>query len=177
MSLAIAGKIDLPPKPVIISIDDGYLDNYTNAFPILQRYGQTATIFLATDFVKRGDYNYMTWEMVAEMINAGISVEPHSRTHADLRNQSREALIYEIQGPQRDLEPHLGYTPRFFAYPSGQYDQYTIEILEESGYWGAVTTQGGWWHGYEDRYEWTRLRVRNNTPLGDFIFFINRYLE
>jgi peptidoglycan/xylan/chitin deacetylase (PgdA/CDA1 family) len=169
LSRAITGKTDLPAKPVIITLDDGYLDNYQNAFPILKEYGLTATIFLATDFLDKGNPNYMTWDMVQEMAAYGIHFEPHSKSHSDLSEKSRDFLIWEILGSQQTVQAHTGTEARYFAYPSGRYDETTIQVLQELGFWGAVTTQGGKWHGFEDRYEWRRLRIHNYTTLPDFI--------
>ncbi|MFN2187218.1 MAG: polysaccharide deacetylase family protein [Candidatus Promineifilaceae bacterium] len=169
LSRAITGKQVLPDKPVIISLDDGYRDNYENAFPILQEYDLQATFFLATDFLDRGDPDYMTWEMVKEMSDAGMSIEPHSKTHPDLTGQDRDFVIYQMLGSSETIEARTGIKPRYFAYPSGRYDEEVMQITEELEFWGAVTTLGGVWHGYNDRYEWTRLRVRNVTQLLDFI--------
>jgi len=169
LSLAIVSKAELPAKPVIITIDDGYRDNYEHAFPVLREYGLSATIFLATEFLDRGNEGYLTWPMVEEMAAAGIRFEPHSKSHLDLRGRDRDFLIYEILGSQETIAAHIGYMPRYFAYPSGRYDDDVVQILRELNFWGAVTTIGGKWHGYLDRFEWTRLRVRNNTPLPEFI--------
>ena len=173
MGDAIADKQDLPEKPVIITIDDGYRDNYENAFPILQEYNITATIFLVTDPIDLGDPRYMTWEMVEEMAAAGIRFGPHSKTHPDLRGQSRDTLIWQIQGSRETVAAHVGEMSLYFAYPSGGYDENTTAILHELGFWGAVTTFGGKWHGFEDRFEWTRLRVHNYTVLPEFIDLID----
>ncbi len=173
LSRAIADKQDLPDKPVIITIDDGYRDNYENAFPILQEYGLTANIFLVTDRLDENHPDYMSWAMVEEMAAAGIRFGPHTKTHPDLRGQSRDTLIWQILGSQETVAAHVGYTPLYFAYPSGRYDDNTIAILKELGFWGAVTTLGGKWHGFEDRYEWTRLRVHNYTVLPEFIDLVD----
>jgi peptidoglycan/xylan/chitin deacetylase (PgdA/CDA1 family) len=173
LSLAIVNKRELPPKPVIITIDDGYRDNYENAFPILQEFGLTATIFLVTEFIDNANEAYMSWEMIEEMASAGIRFEPHSKTHPDLRGQDRDYLIYQILGSQETVAAHVGYTPRYFAYPSGGYDAETISILKALDFWGAVTTWAGKWHGYDDRYTWTRVRVRNNTPLPEFVDLVD----
>jgi peptidoglycan/xylan/chitin deacetylase (PgdA/CDA1 family) len=168
LSLAIVNKRELPPKPVIITLDDGYRDNYENAFPILKEFGLTATIFIPTDFIDQGNPNHLSWEMIEEMAEYGIRFEPHSKTHPDLRDRDREFLIWEILGPQETLAAHLGYTPRYFAYPGGRYDEAVITILAELDFWGAVTTAGGKWQGYNDRYEWTRMRVRYSATINEF---------
>lgn len=169
LSLAIVNEQDLPPQPVIITIDDGYRDNYENAFPVLQEFGLTATIFLVTEFIDQAHPAYLSWAMIEEMANAGIRFEPHSKTHPDLRGQDRDYLIYQILGSQETIAAHVGYTPRYFAYPSGGYDGAAIQVLEELDFWGAVTTWAGKWHGFTDRYTWSRMRVRDNTPLPEFV--------
>ena len=173
LSLAIADKIDLPDKPVIITLDDGYRDNYENAFPILREYNLQATFFVVTEFVDRGYEQYMTWPMIEEMAAAGMRIESHTKSHPDLRGQDRDHLIWQMLGSQETIAAHIGYTPRYFAYPAGHYDEDSITILKELDFWGAVTTRGGKWHGFEDRYEWPRLRVRYDTPLPEFIDLVN----
>jgi len=172
LSLAITAKRELPPKPVIITLDDGYRDNYENAFPILQEFGFKATFFVVTEFIDRGFADYVTWEMVKEMAAAGMRIEPHSKTHPDLSGQERDFVIYQILGAQETLAAHIGYTPRYFCYPGGRYDEQTIEVLQELDFWGAVTTANGKWHGFNNRYEWPRLRMRWTTTLPVFADFV-----
>jgi len=168
LSRAITGKESLPPRPVVITFDDGYLDHYQNAFPILQEFGFTGTFFIITGYVDAGNPNHMTWPMIEEMAAAGMRMESHSKTHPDLREATREGLVWEILGSQETLAAHIGYMPRYFCYPGGRYDEDTIAMLEELNFWGAVTTAGGKWHGFNDRFEWTRLRMRYTTSLPVF---------
>jgi hypothetical protein len=100
LSLAITGHQALPPRPVIITLDDAYRDQYENAFPVLREFGFTATIFVVTEFIDRGFESYVNWDMIAEMAAAGIRFEPHSRTHADLTERDPDFLIWEMLGPQ-----------------------------------------------------------------------------
>jgi peptidoglycan/xylan/chitin deacetylase (PgdA/CDA1 family) len=168
LTMAIVNKNELPDNPVIITLDDGYRDNYENAYPILKEMGFKATIFIPTDFIDQENPNYLSWNMIEEMSAAGIRFEPHSKTHADLTEGDREFVVWQVLGSQETLESHIGYRPRYFAYPGGRYDDQTIEVMSELDYWGAVTTEGGQWHGFNDRFEWTRMRIRNTTNLEDF---------
>lgn len=168
LSLAIANEHELPPRPVIITIDDGYRDAYENAFLILREYGLEATLFVATEFVDQEHPAYLTWPMVAEMAAAGMRIESITKTHADLHGHDRDYLIWQILGSQETIAAHIGHTPRYFAYPFGHYDDQTIQILQELNFWGALTTANGTQHGFDDQYEWARLRVRHTTTLAEF---------
>ncbi len=168
LSLAITDKIELPPKPVIITLDDGYRDNYQNAFPILEEFGLKATFFLATEFIDQNNEIYLDWPMVEEMVAAGHRFEPHSKTHPDLTIHDRKFIIWEVQGSRETIAAHVGYLPRYFAYPGGRYNDEVMQIIAELDFWGAVTTLGGAWNGFNDRFEWTRMRVRDVTSLAEF---------
>ncbi len=168
LSLAITLKQELPDKPIIITLDDGYIDNYENARLILQSFGFPATFFIPTDFIDRQDYNYMSWEMIMELSFAGFSIEPHSMTHPDLRGRAVSENRHEMRGSRDRIEAYTQQQPRFFAYPSGKYDENSMQAAEDLGFWGAVTTNGGTWHGFNGRYEWTRLRMRPDLSMEEF---------
>ena len=126
-------------KYVVITFDDGWRDNYTNAFPILQRYGYTATIFLTVAYigVKKG---YLTWEQVAEMKRAGFGFGSHTLTHPHLTQIPIEGAWQEIKRSKEDLEKQLGEEISTFCYPYGDYSQGIIELVKKAGYHGAVVT-------------------------------------
>lgn len=168
LSLAIVGKQTLPAKPIILTFDDGYLDMYENVFPVLGQHGFGATFFLITELIDNQNPVYITWQMAEEMAAAGMRMEPHTKTHIDLSEQDEATLIWQILGSQQTVAAHIGYMPRFFAYPAGRYDDNTIAILAQLDFWGAVTTEFGKWHGFNDRYSWTRVRVHGNTTLAAF---------
>jgi len=167
LTMAIVGYSELPEKPVLLTFDDGYLDNYTNAFPLLQEYGFKGTFFVITEFIDSGREGYMTWPMIEEMARAGHRIESHSRTHPDLTEKDRDGLIWELLGSQQTIAAHIGYTPRYFCYPGGDYNEQTIALLRELDFWGAVTTANDTWHGFNERFEWGRLRVRNDTTVAE----------
>ena len=169
VSLAITNKTELPPKPVILTFDDGYIDAYEVVYPILEEFGFKGTFFIITEYVDGGNPNHMNWAMIEEMSAAGHRMEPHTKTHPDLSTLGWDGQIYQILGAQETLAAHIGYAPRFLCYPAGRYNEETIEILEQLDFWGAVTTQGGKWHNFEERYEWKRLRISYTTTLGTFV--------
>lgn len=165
---SLDGTAELPPNPVVITFDDGYIDLYENAFPILQDYGFTANFFIITDFVEEGREGYMTWENIEEMAGAGMRFETHSRSHADLRGQNTDFLISQVLDSQEVLAQHIGYTPRFIAYPFGQYDENLVRFLEEYDFWGGLTAQGGLDIALENRFTWPRLYVPAETNVDLF---------
>jgi peptidoglycan/xylan/chitin deacetylase (PgdA/CDA1 family) len=168
LSLAITNQAELPEKPIILTFDDGYADNYQNAFPVLEANGQKGVFFVVTEFIDLNREGYLSWDMVKEMADAGMRFESHSRTHPDLTTLSADGLIWELRGSQETLAAHIGYTPRYFCYPGGDYNDETIAMLQDLDFWGSVTTAGGTWHGFDDRFEWSRVRMRNDTSLEEF---------
>ena len=167
LSLAIVGKKELPAKPLIITLDDGYRDNYENAFPILQELGLKATFFIVTEFVDLGNPNYMDWGMIEEMAAAGMRFEPHSKTHPNLTEHERDFIIWEVLGSAETLEAHIKYRPRYIAYPGGWYNEEIQQIVAELNFWGAMTTAWGLSHSYNDRFEWSRIRIHDTTTIAE----------
>ena len=158
----------LPDKPVILSFDDGYRDNYIDAFPLLQEYGYVGTFFLVTGPIDFQNPDYLTWDMVQEMHQAGMDFQPHSYRHLDLEGKDTEFLIFEILAPKEAIEARTGETPRFFSYPSGSYDDQTVALLKSAHYWGAVVTEQGATHTSDGLFELNRIRVRGRHTLEDF---------
>lgn len=149
----------LPSKPIILTFDDGYVDHYTNVFPILQEFRFTGTFFVITGRADDADPRYLTWAQIQAMAAAGMSMESHSKTHADLRARSSEFLIYELLGSLQSLEAHTGREAHMFCYPSGHYDDDTLAIVRGLPIWTAVTTQHGDLHTTDGRLELARLRI------------------
>jgi peptidoglycan/xylan/chitin deacetylase (PgdA/CDA1 family) len=162
------GNPSLPDKPVILTFDDGYVDNYENAFPVLQEFGFTGTFFILTDVTDREQPGYMSWEMLEEMSQAGMQIEVHGREHIELIDRDREFLRYHLLGPLQTIEATLGERPHFISYPSGRYDETVISVAEELGYWGAVTTIHGTTQDKDMPFELQRLRIRGSWSLDTF---------
>lgn len=166
----------LPPKPIVLTFDDGYRDAYTYAFPLLQEYGFIGSFFPITSFSDEGREEYLTWEQVVEMAQAGMEFGSHSKDHPDLRNKSFDFLVWQTLGSKESVEAHSGQTVRFFSYPAGRYDENVIVVLASAGYWAALTEHQGTLQSATAPYELRRIRVRGSYDIEDFIYWLNYWL-
>lgn len=167
LAYAIKGVIQLPAKPIIITFDDGYRDNYENAFPILKKNGFAATFFIFTQPIDENNVGYLSWDMVKEMHRAGMEFGSHSYRHLDMRQRDVDFLVYEIVGSSEAIAKRTDEPVRFFSYPAGRYDDLVIKVLESAKFWGAVTTQWGATQSFDNRFELPRLRIRGNDTADD----------
>lgn len=170
LSYALSRDDELPPKPIIISFDDGYRDQYTNAFPLLKKYGFVATFFVFTQVIDENNVDFLSWDMVKEMHAASMEFGSHSYRHSDLTNRSVDFLVYEILGSKEAIEERIGEPVRFFCYPSGRYDDLAEQVVKSANFWGAVTTEWGAAQSFDQRFEMPRLRIRGNDTLDDFSY-------
>jgi peptidoglycan/xylan/chitin deacetylase (PgdA/CDA1 family) len=157
----------LPEKPVILTFDDGYADNYTDAFPLLKKYGMVGHFFIITDFVNAGRPEYMSWTQIEELAAASQRIGSHSRDHPDLRSKSVDYLVWQALGSMEAIQAHIGYHPRWVSYPSGGYDDQAIAIFRSAHYWGGLTTQQGALHTAAGIFTLKRVRVRGSHTAED----------
>ncbi|MET0065442.1 MAG: polysaccharide deacetylase family protein [Candidatus Thiodiazotropha sp.] len=131
------GDNPIPKRSVVLTIDDGHRSIYKIAFPILQEYAFPATIFLYSDYMNKGG---LTTRELRSMQRSGlISVQPHSKTHANLthrkagesRQQYLRRVDHEVESPIEAINQKLGSTPRFYAYPFGATNEQVIAILKK----------------------------------------------
>ena len=141
---ALVDGAELPENPVLITFDDGYMDNYTNAYPILKKYGLKATMFVITGFLDRAQPGYFTWGQAAEMEASGlINIESHTVTHTSLTDLTEEQVKMELERSKNDIERRLGKQVDFLAYPTGTYNLHIAALVKEAGYKGAFTVKYG----------------------------------
>ncbi len=159
---------DLPDKPIVLTFDDGYIDNYQNAFPVLKKYDMTATFFVLTGPPDLNDPAYMSWDMIKEMSDAGMDIQIHAHDHVDLRRRNYDYLFYQIYGGKHSIEGHTGKPVVFIAYPSGKYDDAVLRFLTVHHFWAALTTSPGRTHMLADALTWTRVRIAGQLTLGGF---------
>ena len=123
---------ELPAKPVVITFDDGRDSQYANAFPLLKEYGFTATFFVFTNAVGRPDY--LTWEQLGELRDAGMEIGSHTVYHPYLTKASDEELERELSHSRAVLQEKLGVTGDVIAYPFGLYDERIVTAARAAGY-------------------------------------------
>jgi peptidoglycan/xylan/chitin deacetylase (PgdA/CDA1 family) len=136
-------QVPVPEKSIVITLDDGYSDNYTAAFPVLKKYGLKATVFMVTSTIDVNP-NCLTSAQIKEMDKAGIQIESHTVTHRDLDSLSYSEQLAELKDSKAALEKLLGRTVDYVAYPTGKYNDDTIKAVAEAGYKMAFTTNGRW---------------------------------
>lgn len=150
-------------KPIIITLDDGYEDNYYNAFPIIQEFGIPVTIFMITSFFGR-DW-YLTEDEVREMVDSGlVSVQSHTTCHAHLTDETDETIDRELYQSKLDLARVTGRVPYVLSYPTGRVDQRVVEITDDY-YSLAVKTNDCQWVTDSDIYEITRISLPRDITL------------
>ncbi|MGD8282916.1 MAG: polysaccharide deacetylase family protein [Desulfobacterales bacterium] len=140
----------IPKKSVLITMDDGYRSVYNIAYPILKKYGFTATIFIYTSFVGVSK-TAITWNQLKEMKAAGFTIGSHTIDHSDLTNpkegETEQAFINRIQrelyGSKKIIDQKLEQNTYFLAYPYGYYDQKSIQMAKKAGYKVAMSVKRG----------------------------------
>jgi peptidoglycan/xylan/chitin deacetylase (PgdA/CDA1 family) len=253
----LKNDIPFPPNSCLITFDDGWQDNYTNAYPILKKQCLPATIFLATDYIGtgrqfwqeklaatlfsiyqqektesivflkkhglknifrlpadsakmeirrfiarlkklkspelstllttffnietenlRGEENidvFLNWDHVDEMYRNGISFGSHSVHHHILTGITHEELEEEIRLSRETISAHIGFSPKIFCYPNGNYSDQIAEQVSDAGYLAALSTATGYVDHKSNLYAISRINIHNevtnSTPL-----FISRIL-
>ncbi|MFQ5685694.1 MAG: polysaccharide deacetylase family protein [Candidatus Scalindua sp.] len=122
--------IEKASSSIVITFDDGYSDNYYNAYPLLKKHNFPATIFLISSFINNNGGKYLSPSQIHEMKNNNISFGSHTISHQILTNLIKEEIVREIRGSKGMLESQLGQRINFFAYPVGTRVDFNDEIVE-----------------------------------------------
>ena len=156
-------NIKPPPKSVIITFDDGYMENYINAYPILERYNFKATFFIVTDYIdseepfrwldwdklllsqfqeKKTDWLPLNRQMILTMSASGFSFGSHTKSHCPLNQVEKEVAIEELKGSKECLEEILAKPIASFSYPYGELNETVKSLIRAAGYRVAVDGMG-----------------------------------
>ncbi|PPR33766.1 MAG: hypothetical protein CFH26_00094 [Alphaproteobacteria bacterium MarineAlpha6_Bin4] len=166
---------DLPEKTVGITIDDAFLSIYKEAWPLLKEKKLPFTIFVSTKPVGSKSSNYMNWSQIKEMVNSGVSIGHHSKSHHHLVSKNQETLVEEIEDASKDFLENIGFVPEIFAYPYGEYS-YEIKQTVKKYFKAAFGQHSGSFFNGIDIYEMPRFSL--NEKYGDikrFKFAANSY--
>ncbi len=174
----------IPPKSVVITIDDGYGSTYDIAYPVLRKYGFVATLFVYTDFIEASGKS-LTWKQLKEMKDAGFEVESHSKAHSDLTvrlngesdEQYRERVKQEIEVPRELIKKNVGYESLFFAYPFGKSNDQVKEVLVEEKYEAGLNVDGEQDSFFAAPFSLSRIQVFNSYGLKEFAGLLKIFHE
>ena len=161
----------IPEKSILITFDDGYMDNYTNAFPILKELNMKATIFLISGGIDNG--YYLSKDQIKEMSNYGIDFQSHTVNHKYLDQLSYEQQLKEVTESREAIKKITKKDVIAIAYPYGNYNNDTLKATEEAGYSLAFTTDRGFADRDDNKLELNRIYVSSNYSLNDFIYILN----
>lgn len=177
-------KLDeIPEKSFVITFDDGYEDNYLNAFLILQKYNFKATIYL----VPNQETNH--WEekntsvlskllnekQILEMQNSGlIEFGSHTLSHVNLSTINDEQLLNELKKSKEEVEKITNKECEAFAYPYGKFDDKIVQAVKNVGYKNATVVKRGLFEENDDVFTIKRVGILGTENFVDFLLKVSR---
>jgi peptidoglycan/xylan/chitin deacetylase (PgdA/CDA1 family) len=167
-----------PHKSVVITFDDGYMDNYENALPILREYNFPATVFVVSSLVGKTN-NWMRadgyperplmgWHEIEEMKGSGFTIGSHSVNHCHLSHLSLEDAKREIEDSKTFLEDKLRIPMSHFAYPHGDMNKSIVNMVKEVGYRTACSTKSGFNSDGINLFELRRIEICGTDSIWQF---------
>ena len=160
-------------KPVLLTFDDGYDDNYTELFPLLKKYNVKATIFVIGRDTN-GDYHKMNEEQIREISDSGlVSVQAHGYTHENMDAMDEETLRFEMGETKKVISRLTGKVPYVLCYPSGRYSSLTLDLIDEYYDFGIKMVGGLYNTSADSVYEISRYYVPRWLDISSFAAYIS----
>lgn len=180
-ALGLEGKLTLPARPIILTFDDGYLDTYRLAYPVLREHGMKAVVFVLGDRTiqtdvwnrvngngKQGRAPLLQDHHLVEMYRHGFEIGVHSSSHPRMNTLGREAFNREIREPKRVIESILGAPVFSFSYPYGIVTPQLKRLVSRAGYTFACSVYSGPAVFGQDPYEIRRIAIPGSSNLVGF---------
>lgn len=146
---------DLPDRPVFITFDDGYVDNYEQAYPIMKKYGMKGTIFLVINLMNTP--GYLTWDQVTEMGKNGMEFGSHTISHKPLTSFDQAGVHRELTQSKAVIEGYLGKPCIYIAFPEGKVNDMVLTETKAAGYKYAFSVETGRDFPWDDHYDLDRV--------------------
>jgi len=162
---ALQNKEQLPQKSIIVTIDDGYDDNYIYAYPILRKYNAIGNFMIPAGLMETP--GYLTWGQIKDMLSTGQKMYNHTWSHAALGYITKEQIIDEVTKADKKLEEVTGIPQTILTYPYGSFNDLAIQTLREQGFTAALTTIHGRWQCDNSLMTLYRDHV-GNAPLSSY---------
>ena len=150
-------EMELPDKPILITFDDGYRDNFENAYPLLKQYEMVATFFVITDYMWMADR--LNPQSIVEMAQNGMSFGSHTVSHKRLGDLSSAGVRDELVDSKATLERILGKNVNAIAYPQGSYNDNVITAAQNLGYETGFTVREGVCSNNSSDFELRRIPI------------------
>ena len=173
----------LPQRAVVLTFDDGYRAFKDHAYPVLKELGFTATLFIYTDWVGAGR-GALSWADLRELAAAGIDIQAHSKTHADLRRAQGETeaqyarrMQAELEQPQDLFNRNLGRRSPILAYPYGRWEEGLLPKVKEYGYIAAFSVRRQGNAAFVRPLAGHRSQIYSEMTLDDFVKNLNVFQE
>lgn len=162
----------LPKKPIIFTFDDGYDDTFTNAIPLLKKYGYAGSFAIITNFpgTTLGNNTYATWDAIKTAQGQGMEIVCHTQNHFDGTSVKfgPDYIFQNLNGCQTDLLFHLGSVEPIIIYPYGHYSSTYIEQAKKAGFAMGITVHEGSFINLDDLFEIPRVRVSPGISMEKF---------
>lgn len=155
-------------KPVMITFDDGYKDNYTCAYPILKKYGFKATIFLISSAI--GHEKFLSPSEILEMQDC-VEFGSHTVKHHQLGKMKSNEVDYELRESKRVIEKITRKNVSVISYPNGSYNRNVIDTAKSYFKYAVTTRNGIFYDTPENEYQIKRIKISNTTGIEKFVDF------
>lgn len=156
--------------PVLLTFDDGYRDNYTDLFPILQRQNVKATVFMITKYI--GTHRSLTAEQLRELSDSGlVSIQSHTRNHKDLTTFTEEELRSDFETSQLALARITGKIPFVLCYPMGKHNELVENVAAETYEFGILANTAAYITG-TDPFAVSRFGIHRSTTEEEWTAFL-----